>query len=206
MRLFYKFLVSMAISLTTIIIIYTLSIFSGFALAPWDTALIRPEIGTWQRRLNDFFEVGIGHSLIYIVVFLLVVIPVMKSLNNRWRNYHRILLLNSLNSLFIASFFFTTMIIYPVNHFIFHHNREYGDPFFHNYGQQIIPFLTLWLVYSLWLYQINKLPKTVSKQKNKSKNTLAEASTARLNDTDTNNNFSLYQDNHVQSEDFASQS
>ncbi|GAB5490907.1 MAG: hypothetical protein Phog2KO_11220 [Phototrophicaceae bacterium] len=203
MRLFYKFLVSMAISATTIIIIYTLSIFSGFALVPWDTSTIRPEIGTWQRRLNDFFEVGLGHSLVYIVVFLMVVIPIMTALNNRWRNYHRILLLNSL---FIASFFFTTMIIYPVNHFIFPYTRDYSDPFFHNYGQQIIPFLTLWLVYSLWLYQINKLPKTVTKQKNKSKNTLAEASTARLNDTDTNNNFSLYQDNHVQSADFASQS
>ena len=98
-----------------------------------------------------------------------------------------------------------TVIVYPMNRFIFPYTRDYSDPFFHNYGQQIIPFLTLWIMYSIWLYQVNKLPKTVTKQKNKSKNTLAEVSTARLISADSIKDSQIHQDNHMQSEHFASQ-
>ena len=202
MRLLHKFLAIITVGSTSLIMFYTLTIFSLFSLVPWDTALIRPELGTWQRTLNDFFEVGFGNSLVYIVVFVMVVIPIMKALSKRWHNYRQILLLNSL---LIASIYFMTVIVYPMNRFIFPYTRDYSDPFFHNYGQQIIPFLTLWIMYSIWLYQVNKLPKTVTKQKNKSKNTLAEVSTARLISADSIKDSQIHQDNHMQSEHFASQ-
>jgi hypothetical protein len=43
-------------------------------LVPWDTVPGRPPLGTWQRTVNDFFEVPPGAILLAIVVVTISVI------------------------------------------------------------------------------------------------------------------------------------
>ena len=45
------------------VIFFILMVLTEFTLSPWDTAIHQPEIGTWQRTLNDFFQREPGNLL-----------------------------------------------------------------------------------------------------------------------------------------------
>src|SRR5690606_33475878 len=66
--------------LTWLILYYTLAFFTSLIMAPWDTALTRPELDTWQRSLNDFFETGGGQivALAFMLASMGVVLPSLR--------------------------------------------------------------------------------------------------------------------------------
>lgn len=43
---------------TWLFLFYTLTFYTSLIMTPWDTAITRPDVGTWQHTLNDFFEAG----------------------------------------------------------------------------------------------------------------------------------------------------
>ena len=54
-------------------------------LVPWDTVPDRPPVGTWQRTVNDFFEVRPGAvlpaAIVIVISMLLFVIRVVRERN-----------------------------------------------------------------------------------------------------------------------------
>ncbi len=54
-----------------LLIFFTLTFFTELIMAPWDTAIHLPEVGTWQRTLNDFFDFSLGKYLLSVPVILL---------------------------------------------------------------------------------------------------------------------------------------
>ncbi len=59
--------------ITWFFIINFLNTLTEMLFVPWDTVQVqlRPEIGTWERSLNDFFEAGIG-AVLFSAVFVMV--------------------------------------------------------------------------------------------------------------------------------------
>lgn len=75
-------------------------------LVPWDTIQVqfRPEIGTWERSLNDFFEAGIGAvlpSIIFIIGSLVMFIFRFKKEKEKDQLFYLFSFLNFLFFLFL---------------------------------------------------------------------------------------------------------
>ena len=70
----------MVLVLTWIFLFYTLTFYTSLIMTPWDTAVTRPEVGTWQRSLNDFFAAGAGQlvSLALILANMALVLPALR--------------------------------------------------------------------------------------------------------------------------------
>jgi hypothetical protein len=56
-----------SLTILKIILFFTIAVWIEWMFAPWDTAFILPSIGTWQRGLNDFIDLGIGKYLIAFI-------------------------------------------------------------------------------------------------------------------------------------------
>ena len=69
--------------LTWILLFYTLTFFTQLIMTPWDTALHMPEIGTWQRTLNDFFGYRGGKFLFSVPLIVLSAGLTLNALRTR---------------------------------------------------------------------------------------------------------------------------
>ncbi|MEM9953240.1 MAG: hypothetical protein AAF846_16665 [Chloroflexota bacterium] len=136
-------------------------------LVPWDVALYLPDVGTWQRTLNDFFSSQTGYFVIYAVVSILTSVPLIETLSRHWYANIRIIIATLL-TVFVG--YFLMIASFSFNNIIFPYTGSVStDPFeFHGYHRSIIPLLTIWLLYGVWTYKIRKLGNY--KQKNKLKN------------------------------------
>ena len=184
MRLLRNLVLFAGILITTGMVIFFLSITNLLLLVPWDTALFRPEIGTWQRTVNDFFEGHTGENATFIVMALISIVPIVRTLFRRWDAALRIIVANLL-------FFFLGYIIligtFVITNLIFpgHPPGEIIDtnPFIgHNYTRSIIPLVTLWILYAVWFREIASLAKQGIQRKSKAKNEAHHEARKRLND------------------------
>ncbi|MCA9884930.1 MAG: hypothetical protein KC708_18265 [Anaerolineae bacterium] len=115
-----------------------------FILVPWDTTLIRPDIGTWQRTLNDFFEVGIGSWIIPAGVVIANMLMALRLLRRRrilpWK-----FIIN--NALFVWMFIPMMLLVAQLNNTIFPPTAADFEP---GYYRSIIPGLVVVLLTSIW--------------------------------------------------------
>ena len=126
-------------------VFFILMILTEFILVPWDTATTRPEIGTWQRTLNDFFALPPGDRLI---AGLLVTISIVLT----WRRHRFSLLVMALGNLIFAGLAFSLFMgAALVNNMVFPYPPVLYDPAFRGYHRSIIPGLTIALLCVVWL-------------------------------------------------------
>jgi len=61
---------SVVLGVTLFFVILLMNGFTEMVFVPWDTTSVelRPEIGTLERSVNDFFEAGIGSKLLSIIL------------------------------------------------------------------------------------------------------------------------------------------
>ena len=202
MRFIVKIFTRLAVLISAVMIIYIFSFFTLLALVPWDTAIARPEIGTWQRTINDFFEGRFGENLVILFFCLTTAFPVIKTL----RQARKILLRGFVTNVLCLILVVTTFILCSnLIYIIFPYGTDYTNPFFHNYTRSIIPLTIYGIVYCWWFYRMMKLHKPDYKQKNKAKNSLTKPTVSRLIDNNTEDDLVNHQDNHVQSEYFTAQ-
>lgn|GEM_PF-6192269 len=193
MRLIRNLIVLILVLASTAYIAWLFGIFNLLLLVPWDTALVRPEIGTWQRTLNDFFENSTGEAIIYMMSIVLFFVPSIQTLRRRRDAGLRIIIANFL-MVFGLIVFFTPVtwinnLIFPVQT----GELDLSNPFYVGYRRSIIPVIFMWITYAVWFREIKSLSKHPEKQKNKSKNQDYDSALDRLSDVTMQTDATDYQ-------------
>src|SRR5215207_301604 len=86
------------LALTWLFLLFILTIFTALIMAPWDTAIDIPAVGTWQRTVNDFFEYSVGQLLLSVPVVLLSIGITIRTLRSRPEFLSRVVISNVLLS------------------------------------------------------------------------------------------------------------
>ncbi|MBZ0300738.1 MAG: hypothetical protein K8J31_13395 [Anaerolineae bacterium] len=133
---------------TWVLLFYTLTFLTTLILAPWDTALVRPDLGTWQRSANDFFESAPGQ---YVVALGLIVLSVRLGWAGlrcdhdlRWR-------FAVINGLCFCAMLVVFMAAALLNNAVFPYPPVSYDPTYEGYHRAVIPGLALLAVCAVWL-------------------------------------------------------
>ena len=134
-----------ALALSWLVVFWMLSILTEFVLVPWDTAVVRPEVGTWQRSLNDFFEMPPGSLLIPFMLLIGSVYVVIRS------RYKHLLLRAGVNIAFAAGVFALFMLSAFINNAVFPYPPVLFDPTYRGYHRSLIPGLTVVVACIGWL-------------------------------------------------------
>lgn len=136
------------LALTWVILFYTITFYASLIMTPWDTALTRPEVGTWQRSLNDFFEAGAGQlvGLALILASMAVVIPALR------RSPALAVELVMSNLIFwgvlLIVFYAATMIN---NHVLYPYPPVMYDPNYEGFHRSVFPAISMLAVCIGWL-------------------------------------------------------
>ncbi len=129
--------------LSILAVLFALTIMTNLIFAPWDTAVQRPELGTWQRTLNDFFETAPG---VYIFSIPLVLANIVFALRKRKLAY-----LAGVNFAFAILFWAALLISFFVNNAVFPYPPVMYDPNFRGYHRTLIPAAVFALMCIVWL-------------------------------------------------------
>lgn len=138
-----------ALALTWVIVFYVLLIATELVLVPWDTAITRPETGTWQRTLNDFFEVAPGSYSVAVVLIAVTMLLAYRALRNDPEAGLRLAALNLVFLLVLVVTFFTAALIN--NNILFPYPPVLYDPTYRGFHRSIVPGTAIMLVCAGWL-------------------------------------------------------
>lgn len=128
---------------------FIVSIFTQFFLAPWDTAIVQPAIGTIERTLNDIFSVYGGHYVIGGVVMLLsAAVAIRTTRRGQWK-IGRLMLSNVLLMVFI--FAGTTVAAHISYGLLFPIPPGTTEPIYRGYHLTLLPMLVTAALIGGWL-------------------------------------------------------
>lgn len=132
-----------------ILLFIIVSIFTQFFLAPWDTAIIQPAIGTIERTLNDIFSVYGGHYVIGGAVTLLsAAVAIRTTRRGQWK-IGRLMLSNvTLMTLILASSSVAARISYGL---LFPIPPGTTEPIYRGYHLTLLPMLVTAALIGGWL-------------------------------------------------------
>lgn len=137
-----------ALVLTWVMLFYSLLLVTELVLVPWDTAIHRPEVGTWQRTLNDFFEVAPGS---YSIAILLTGISIVLAYRALRRSPKAGLHLAVLNLIFVLVLFVAVIAAALINnHILFPYPPVLYDPMYRGFHRSILPVIAISLVCAGW--------------------------------------------------------
>ena len=131
--------------LSWLAVFWILAFLTELILVPWDTAITRPAVGTWQRTVNDFFETPPGS---YIIPALLLAGSMSVVFHSRQRPWWRFALLNLVFSVGSFGLFVITAMI---NNAVFPHPPVLYEPSYRGYYRSIIPGLVIGATCAAWL-------------------------------------------------------
>ncbi|HLV35990.1 MAG TPA: hypothetical protein VKY59_12780 [Spirillospora sp.] len=138
-----------ALPLTWLLLFYTFVLLTTFILVPWDTAVVRPEPGTWQRTVNDFFETAPGQ---YSFALLLTGLSAVLAWSALRRQPVFALRLALVNVIFAALLFAVFMLAAVLNNAVFPYPAGVlYDPTYHGFHRSVIPGMAVMLACALWL-------------------------------------------------------
>jgi hypothetical protein len=137
-----------------LVVFFILMVLTEFVLAPWDTAIHQPEIGTWQRTVNDFFVQEPGNL---VIASLLIVASIYLTWRQRAYPLWALALGNVVFAVLVMGLFMGAAI---VNNAVFPYPPVLYDPNYHGYHRAVIPGLIVALVCTAWLrWQIRLSPR-----------------------------------------------
>lgn len=145
---------SAALLATWAFILFILAMFTEFIMAPWDTAITQPDIGTWQRTLNDFFDLGPGQWLVATAVVLGNVYVAIRLWLKRNRLPWRFIVNNAL---FVWLLFPLMMLAFRLNNVIFPYPDVLYDPNYRGYHLSVIPGTVALAVIAIWFMVQSRL-------------------------------------------------
>jgi hypothetical protein len=125
---------------TWLLLFFIVRVYAEWAFAPWEAAVVLPSIGTWQRTLNDFFDIGTGSYLVAAITVLLSMMLVLNSQRQRHYPYLIVANLGLLISLPLALFgsAYINRYLFPVGQI--------------TYGTAVLPFIAYLVLTGLWLF------------------------------------------------------
>lgn len=141
---------------TWLAVFYTVSLFTELILAPWDTALVRPEIGTWQRTLNDFFENG-GALVVSVPVVLASITLALPMLRQNSLVLFNLMVGNlafctALWVAFLAAAFINNQVLFPYPPVTY-------DPTYEGFHRSVLPMAAQLVVCAAWLLWLRRVGK-----------------------------------------------
>jgi hypothetical protein len=139
-----------ALILAWIALFYVFTFFTELTLTPWDGALDWPDVGTWQRTLNDFFAADPGRLIISIPVLLISICLTISTLR---RNPAAINHLLRLHYAFIPLFLLAWLVSVALNHWVNPYPPVQYDPNFRGFHLTIIPGIGIIGSCLIWLWQ-----------------------------------------------------
>lgn len=143
-----KALLSAALVATWFPMFFITTIFTIFILAPWDTAITLPPVGSWQRTLNDWFSQGLGQ---YLFSGLAILINAGFALWFFRHQPQRVPQLILSNLLLIIGLPLVAMVAGRLTPVLFPYPPVNYDPDYIGYHLSVLPFLAAALVYGAWL-------------------------------------------------------
>ncbi|HLU09492.1 MAG TPA: hypothetical protein VK003_07475 [Oceanobacillus sp.] len=143
--------------LTWLILYYTLAFFTSLIMAPWDTALTRPELDTWQRSLNDLFETG-GGQIVALALMLASMGVVLPSLRRRPSLAIQYVMSNAIFWCLLLIVFYAAAMIN--NNVLYPYPSVPYDPNYQGFHRSVFPgisILALCIGWLLWLRRVGGL-------------------------------------------------
>ena len=134
--------------LTSLFLFFTLTVFTSLLMSPWDSAIDIPEIGTWQRTLNDFFQYSVGQLLLSVPVLLISIALAYNAYRSKPHFLPRIILGNFLLA---AGVWVVVMVASSVNNgVLFPHPPVLYDPNYRGFHRSIFPMAALLTTCGVW--------------------------------------------------------
>lgn len=132
-----------------LILFFTLTFFTELIMAPWDTAIHLPEVGTWQRTLNDFFDFSVGKYLLSIPAILLSLRLVVTRRGTSLAYLGRlaagnVLFVGALWVLFVAASAINNQILFPYPPVLY-------DPTYRGYHLSVFPMAVMLAACAGWV-------------------------------------------------------
>ena len=145
-----RIIASVALLMTWIIIFLWLTVLTQFIMVPWDTAITQPEIGTWQRTLNDFFATFPGY---FVFSGPLLLASISLSINVMKNNGKRLMLLLAGNIAFVILVWGVFMGAAVINNSVlFPYPDVVYDPTHRGFHHSVFPGLCIMVACGFWLY------------------------------------------------------
>jgi len=182
------------------VVMYT-SMFALLLLVPWDVSFTRPDVGTWQRTLNDFFEGRMGEMVMVAGMTLFFGGMTLYTLKKCLSSILRVIVANLLMAF---SLFIVGMLSLNWADQLFPYIEDFRDPFYFNYPRHIIPMIVMVLLIGIWWREMRQLQKPRISRKAKAKHhaTQSQPNVSRLVDDMPQSMDDLMltspQDNHLQ--------
>jgi hypothetical protein len=137
-------------------------LFTEFTLVPWDTAIVRPEVGNLARTLNDFFEAGIGAFLPSIASLAINIWLLGRMIRHRRWRMHQMLAYNAMLITLLPLFWiFATMI----NNWLFPFQTTIGEATPYGYHRSVLPLLVYVISMTVWIRTQLHLTRDLRKRK-----------------------------------------
>ena len=134
--------------LTWVALFFTLTFFTALVMAPWDTAVQIPEVGSWQRTLNDFFGYSAGQFLLSIPVVAIRIAIAWLTWRVRPHLLTRLILGNFLLTVTVwlvmgAASFINNQLLFPYPPVLY-------DPNYRGFHRSIFPMSVLLATCAAW--------------------------------------------------------
>jgi SNF family Na+-dependent transporter len=134
---------------TWLALFFVLSFFTSLILAPWDTAIDMPEVGTLARTANDYFATSPGASSIAIVLLIIslsLTIPALRKRLDTWYQFAgtNLMCLAALLLVFAPAAMINNNILFPYPPVMY-------DPNYNGYHRSVFPGLVILVVCIGWL-------------------------------------------------------
>lgn len=146
------------LALTWLFLLFTLTVYTELIMAPWDTAIHLPEVGTWQRTLNDFFDLSIGQFIISVPVVLVSIAVTFAA----WRSQPQLLpRLVVGNAVLAVSIWVLVLGASAINNqILFPYPPVLYDPNYRGYHLAILPMTALLAACGVWFMWQRRLAKS----------------------------------------------
>jgi hypothetical protein len=141
------------IALTWLAILFTATLFTELIMAPWDTAIVLPEVGTWQRTVNDFFD----HGGALVVGTVLTVAGIALTRPRFLRSRHIRLKLALGNLAFVGAMWAVFMLATFINNqFLYPYPSVTYDPGYAGFHRSVLPMTAQVVIWALWLLWLRR--------------------------------------------------
>lgn len=136
------------LSLTWLMVFFSLTLLTALNMAPWDTAVQIPEAGTWQRTLNDFFAYSAGQYLLSIPVVVLSMVAAWRAIHSEPARIGR---MAAGNAVFIVATWAAMLAAWSINnHVLFPYPPVLYDPNYRGFHRSVLPMSVLLASCAIW--------------------------------------------------------
>ncbi len=134
---------------TWLALFFVFALLTEFILVPWDTAVVRPDVGTLPRVVNDFFETGPGQYSVAVLLMGLSILLTITALRQKPNTALRFALVNLALA---AGIWLVFTLAALLNNAVFPYPAGVlYDPTYRGYHRSVIPGVAVAITCGAWL-------------------------------------------------------